>query len=116
MNRSNFLDCYCELLAMPSPIIWICINPDAADIGNDKSKFSILAEALHMLPGGASGKFARNTIISNKKISLSIPLKDQAESLHAIEKVFESRMYPFGSRCADIIGFVNHYKEAICAS
>jgi cell division protein FtsI/penicillin-binding protein 2 len=126
-KRGNILDCHGEILATSAVKIVIGVDPYAADIGKDRNKILILADALNMLPGEVFGKFARNKVISNGKISklrwVPICSVDEVELLHAIERLKIKgvygihkyvRMYPFGSACAHITGFVNHDGEAVC--
>jgi cell division protein FtsI (penicillin-binding protein 3) len=126
-KRGNILDCHGEILATSAVKIVIGVDPYAADIETDRNKILILADALNMLPGEVFGKFARNKVISKGKISklrwVPICSVDEVELLHAIERLKIKgvygihnyvRMYPFGSVCAHVPGFVNHNEEALC--
>ncbi|MDR0715524.1 MAG: penicillin-binding protein 2 [Puniceicoccales bacterium] len=126
-KRGSILDCHGEILATSVEETVIGVDPYIADSAKDKNKIVVLADILSIPFETVLEKFSKKKIISKSKISklrwVPICSVDEMELLHAVERLQikgvygickHVRMYPLGSTCAHITGFINHDGEAIC--
>jgi cell division protein FtsI/penicillin-binding protein 2 len=126
-RRGNILDRNGEILATSATKIIIGVDPYAASVKKDGEKFLILADVLGIPHQNILDKLPRERVISNGKISKvrwkPICTIGEIELLHAVERLQiggvygirkNMRIYPFGNKCAHILGFVNGDGEAVC--
>jgi cell division protein FtsI/penicillin-binding protein 2 len=114
-------------LATSGTKIVIGADPYVTDEKKDREKFLVLADILDIPLENILGKLSKKKVILGEKVSKirwePICSIDEIELLHAVEQLQikgiygirkNIRVYPSGSDCAHVVGFVNNDGEAVC--